>query len=262
MKSYVVAGLIVAVLTAQHAVADQDQISTQKIDENSFEITLLSKSVFDVAGATRRILPTAKSLCGELNVDLGRYRFEQSESVTGSKAEDWFKLVQQLKCVAAASQKAAQPRTPQLADDKAIEAVRNRVRELSGQHFDNMYSNLGEDASAGLQMLKDSPGRNSTSNSPTAAGTQIDIDLYRITVYDNPANAPSSGIYVAVDYDNRVGNVAHHCGYLMWHSFDAEEFKLGRIETGVLEEALTAKLSDDEIYATRKKLRCANFYDK
>lgn len=254
-------GFLVAFACAS-AFADTDQVSMRKIDDSNFEITLRSKTITNVTAATSRIATIATSLCGDRYVDLGRYKFEKSESVTGPKEEDWFEMVQRLKCVAENPRVAPQLRIPQLEDNKAVEDVRKRVRELSKQHFEQMYSNLGEDASVGLKNLGAPQDAGSSSSSKTVRGAKNEINLYRITVYDNIPEAPAKGIYVAVDYDNLVGNVAHHCGYLTWHTFDALKFTLGRVETGVLEEKLLTKLSTDELYAIRKNLRCANAYDE
>jgi hypothetical protein len=153
-------------------------------------------------------------------------------------------------------------RTPQLEDEEAAESVRLRVLELSREYFDRLYSNMGDDAKAALAAIGGAEDSDSSAVFETAANTPVEINLYELSVYDNLPSAPADGVYVAVDYDNRVGNVANHCGYLMWHSFDAEEFTLGRIESGTLGNDLVESMSEDQVFAVRKQLRCANFYDE
>ena len=132
---------------------------------------------------------------------------------------------------------------------------------LSREYFEDMYRYMGSDAEAALNAIGNAPDADPATVFPTVPGTESEINLYRITVYDNLPNAPANGIYVAVDFDNRIGNVANHCGYLMWHSIDAREFSLGRVEGGSLTEALVEPVSGADATLVRKKLRCSIFYD-
>ena len=242
--------------------AQADRISTRSTGEDSFEISLESETDFDLANAVRRIAPTAREICGNRAVELGRYTFEASQAVTGDPSGDSFKLVQSIRCVDAVPGPPASVRRSQLEGEDALEAVRGIVRELSREYFDRLYANMGDDAQAALAAMGSAGGSDASAVFETEAGTPVEINLYRLSVYDNLPNAPADGVYVAVDYDNRVGNVANHCGYLMWHSPDAEEFTLSRIESGTLGEELVDSMSEDQVYAVRKQLRCANFYDE
>lgn len=263
MKAPHLLGMVLATLSVANVWAEnQDEISSRLTGENSYEITLKSKTAYDVATATERLLPTAEGLCRDRNVKLGRYRFETSESLTEENSEDSFSIVQNVQCVTSPPPAEPASRVPQLADERAVSEVRRLVRELSEDYFEKRYAYLGSDASTALNSGNANANGKPPNREKTASGTSIEINLYRITVYDNPQGAPSKGVYVAVDYDNRVGNIAHHCGYLMWHSPDALEFKVGRIESGTLEESLLAKIAPENVPKTLKALRCHNFYDK
>ncbi len=245
--------------------SDRDEISSRKTGDDTYVITLKSGTVTSVAGATQRLAPKARALCGDRFAKLGRYKFEHTEPVTGENWSGLFIMEQAVSCVDSLPEdslpeKATDSRSPQLSDEQAVESVREQVRELSLDYFTKRYSHLGSDASAAFSTPNANADGESDTKSPTAAGTPVEINLYQITVYDNPQNAPSKGIYVAVDYDNRVGNIAHHCGYLMWHSPDAVEFKLGRVESGTLDESLVANIAPEKIPPTLKALRCSNFY--
>lgn len=256
---------LLALLLSPHwvlAEPEPDKISTRTTGSDSFEITLDSTTVSDVASATRRIAPTARTLCEGRHVELGRYEFDQSEAVNGSGANNWFQLTQQVRCVDSAPEIERAVRKPQLKDQAAADNVQAKVRELSTAYFYDLYANMGDDANAALDAIGGQADADRSAIFETAAGTAIEINLFRLTVYDNLPNAPMDGIYVAVDYDNNVGNVAHHCGYLMWHSLDAEKFSLGRVESGALTEELVSTMSERDSYAVRKQLRCSNVYDK
>ena len=259
-KRNLLAAPLALIATLSLAANDQDQISSRATGENSFEITLESKNTPNLTIATRRITPTVLDLCGGLEVDFGKYEFEEYKSITGSGDNDSLTFVQNIRCVSPTLAKPKKDiRTPQLANEEATEAVRSRVRELSQQQFAEWYAHVGTDASAFINSSDLAKVRKLAQ--PTVEGTPQTINLYKITIYDNPEGAPSSGIYVAVDYDNRIGNVAHHCGYMMWHSPDAVEFTLGRVESGTLGEDVMTKMDASAISTTLKALRCSNFYD-
>ena len=255
---------LAALLANQIARADVegDRISTRQTGESSFEITLDSKTVFDVSSAIRAIVPTARELCGDREVQPGRYTFDKSEAVTGDDSGDWFRLVQNIRCVDSVKKQATGSRTPQLKSEADAATVRDRVRGLSEDYFDRLYAKMGDDANAALAAVAGGENADPSALYETAAGTPVSVNLVRLTIYDNLPSAPSDGVYVAVDYDNRVGNVAHHCGYLMWHSYDTKEFKLGRIESGTLTAELSEKISEEEVSAVRKQLLCANLYEE
>ena len=255
-------GFALLVSQVVSAESEEDRISTRSTGKDTYEITLESTTVFDVSTAIQRIVPTARDLCSDRNIEPGRYTFDANQSVTGSGSGDWFRLVQNIRCVDMVSQPVPSSRAPQLENDAAEDAVRQRVSELSEEHFARLYANMGDDANAALAAIGGGDSAASSAVFETTADTPVSINLYRLTVYDNLPSAPAGGVYVAVDYDNRVGNVAHHCGYLMWHSFDAAVFTLGRIESGTLANDLLETMSEHDVYAARKQIRCANFYDE
>ena len=251
--------LALSAFSAQFASA-KNVISSKKTGENAFEVTLRSTTIFDIDNATTLIVPVAQELCGNSNIALEKYTFSKTETIGESNPEDAFQMVQNVKCNVAPRQNLASARTPQLNSEAAIEAARNKVRVLSTKYFDRLYSNVGDNALAALESAKKG-GPNNPAIFETALGTEININLFRLSVYDNLPSSPQDGIYIAADYDNRVGNVAHHCGYLVWHSWDGEEFSLGRTESGTLPSKLQETMSKDQIESALKQLRCAIYYE-
>ena len=72
------------------------------------------------------------------------------------------------------------------------------------------------------------------------SGEIISLNISKLTVYENPVNAPTPGTYVAVDYYNEYTGVPVHCGYLVWFmGEDQEEFKIVREETGYITKNLS-----------------------
>jgi hypothetical protein len=89
-----------------------------------------------------------------------------------------------------------------------------------------------------------------------AAGAEVSSLFTRVTWYDNPSNAPLSGIFAAVDYSSVYANISIHCGYLMWHKKDDGSFELIREEQNHIDNATQKKLSAGEIADIKAKFGC------
>jgi hypothetical protein len=73
-------------------------------------------------------------------------------------------------------------------------------------------------------------------------GTLERREQTEVTWYDNPANAPRPGLYVAVDYASRYTLLAQHTEFLVWHrERDGMPFALTRHETNAVDKAAAAK---------------------
>ena len=237
----------------------ENQISTRQIGENDYELTFESATVFDVEAATKLLIPTMRSICGKRGVEAGRYTFDSTKPITsagsGEPDPSAFKLVQQIRCVDRPA--SSRPiREPILTDADALQDVESRVCELSKRYFQSHYARLGDDAYTALSPIA-REGLDRSEPQPTAPGVAVEINIHKITIYDNIPSAPAAGVYVAADYQNSVGNIAFHCGYLMWFSKDGKEFSLGRVESGVINEEILAAIPVDDLPAVLSEMRCS-----
>jgi len=89
-----------------------------------------------------------------------------------------------------------------------------------------------------------------------AAGAEVSSMFTRVTWYDNPSNAPLSGIFAAVDYSNVYANITIHCGFLVWHKTDDGQYRLIREEENHIDKSTQKKLSESEIADIKAKFGC------
>ncbi len=67
------------------------------------------------------------------------------------------------------------------------------------------------------------------------AGKVIERRIVRITWTKDPANAPTPGVYAAIDLASRFQNIDRHCGYLVLHQPSAGgDFKVMREESNFM----------------------------
>ena len=77
------------------------------------------------------------------------------------------------------------------------------------------------------------------------------LEVLKVTWTKDPANAPSPGIYVAIDISGRFARTQRHCGYVvLFKANDLDPFRLARIETNYMSDATAqavakAKSSDE-----------------
>jgi hypothetical protein len=76
--------------------------------------------------------------------------------------------------------------------------------------------------------------RESVMDSKAKLGKLLSRRLRRVVWYENPANAPLPGTYVAVEFDSDYERTQQHFQYVMLHSQRGEPFKVMRHETTML----------------------------
>ena len=81
------------------------------------------------------------------------------------------------------------------------------------------------------------------------------VDVWNVTVYVDPPNAPEPGIYVAADFEAAYENSVV-CGYLVWHDGPDEAFRIMRQDSGELQASVESELSDAERNRIRREFRC------
>lgn len=125
-------------------------------------------------------------------------------------------------------------------------------RRASGD-FEGAYRMLSTEMQGFVPFGKWS-AQNEAANRET--GKLKDMEVWRVTVYDRPANAPRPGIYVAADYEGTYRKGAIHCGYLIWFGVSDRQFAITREETGYLQPEVLASLEPERAREFRRQMKC------
>ena len=89
-----------------------------------------------------------------------------------------------------------------------------------------------------------------------AAGSVELINVYSITVYDNPPNSPRPGLYVAADYQNSLQEGSYHCGFLVWFRGESGDFEITREETGLISYEDLKMIPEESLEDVLAQMRC------
>lgn len=89
-----------------------------------------------------------------------------------------------------------------------------------------------------------------------AAGPVRRRQVTRITVYEDPPDAPEPGLYVAADFSADFANLAFACGYLMWHRRADGAWRLVREEQNVVDRETAEDLSEIDRPRLREQMGC------
>ncbi len=86
--------------------------------------------------------------------------------------------------------------------------------------------------------------RNSVAERKAQLGQLLSRKLKRVVWYENPANAPLPGTYVAVEFDSDYEHTDKHFQYIMLHSQHGEPFRVMRHQSTVLNKAKSTMGND------------------
>jgi hypothetical protein len=254
--------LVMAICATWNTTACAQEISVRQLHENSYELVLTNQSNLDEREAQAYIAKAAVPLCVGLSPVLGKYRFESTEALgTGvlSREPTSFRFAQEVSCLPVSlTTPFHRPQMPASPDE--IERARSDVTRMSEEYFrllatkkfDAAYSKLREGA-IGPDKSTWVRGKQAFQ---TLAGDPIAISIVKITVYDNPPDAPEPGLYVAADFKNAYKNVPYECGYLMWHRPNGGTFGITRTEIGQVTTESLKLIPEAQRPELLRKLRC------
>lgn len=87
------------------------------------------------------------------------------------------------------------------------------------------------------------------------SGALIARRVLKITWTKDPSDAPSPGIYVAIDESARYAGISRQCGYvILFQAPTGGPFQLMRVENSYISDASAAKMAPGEADAQWKKL--------
>jgi len=238
------------------------EISVRQLQQNSYEVVLTSQSILDEREAQAYIAKAAVPICRGLSPVLGKYRFESKGALgTGvlSREPTSFRFAQEVSCSPVSlTAPTYRPQKPASSDD--IERARADITKMSEEYFRLLAAKRFDGAYSELREGAIGPDKTTWVRDRQAfqalAGDPIAISIVKITVYDNPSDAPEPGLYVAADFKNAYTNVPYECGYLMWHRPNGGTFGITRTEIGHVTTESLKLIPESQRPELLRKLRC------
>ena len=222
------------------------------------------------------LLPAAAKLCGDLVPRLDAFQHtgllapaadasakEAGEEVGNGETareppDDRVRLVQVVLCEPVP---VAMPSPSRALTDAERAAMEDEIRGKTLAYFAGL--DAGGDARASYAMLSEylrsktfSAWRQERDEDRAEMGDVTERRVWRVTVYVDPPEAPTPGIYVAADYQAAYERVLFECGYLIWRERSDGNFHVIRRESGHLPKDHAADMTKAQISAVREKMRC------
>jgi len=240
-------------------------ISVRQLGENRYELLLTNPTSLGENEARAYIANAAAAVCKNSTAVLGKYRFEAKEPVgSGMLARDpgSFQFTQEVTCSFTAPSSSG-VRHPTLTSPDEGQSIQNDIKSKSEAHFRLLAAKRYDEAYAevsGPALNTDqAKWRENNQAFQTIAGEPVAISIVKITVYDNPAEAPEAGLYVAADFSNSYVSVPIYCGYLMWfRPIGGSEFKITRLENGYVTSEQLKTIPSAQLPEIKQKLRCVD----
>lgn len=240
-------------------------LAFKKLSATEFELTLTSDISLTVDQAQVMMSDPASTLCAGKIPQYGKYKFTGSENLAGQESTEKtpvFHMVQSLSCVADF------PARPKVTTATKLDSDQEFKLKIEGKKLTNAYLSAIENAyyETAYNMLSHSMKATSSPEDWQARvtaykaqiGTLVSRDLWRTTVYDNPANSPQPGTYIAVDYETKHSIAPVTCGYVVWFLAPGgkNHFSLMREEYGHISEDIIKSTSASDMGKLRKQMGC------
>ena len=248
-------------------------ISASPLGENSWVLTLELPVVdADYHEMQQLLLPAAAKLCGELTPRLDAFRQTgllapvgdagaragREEAGNGETPREPARLVQVVVCE---PPPASVPPASRALTDEERSGLEGRIRARTLAYFAGLDAD--GDRRASYAMLSEHLRSNTFADWQQARdegraemGDVTERRVWRVTVYVDPPQAPTPGIYVAADYVAAYERVLFECGYLMWQERSDRRFRIIRREGGHLRRDYAADMTNAQISAVRRQMRC------
>ena len=243
------------------SVASATEVSVRHIRDNQYEVELTNSTALSETEAQAIVASSAATVCKELVAVPGKYKFESKQLVGASalsRDQETYRFTQQVSCEPIARAETT-VRLPMLHTPEESRIVQKEIVSKSEAYFQLIATRHFEEAYAQVSSLLGVDKVTWTSDQQSfsvIAGEPIQISIVKVTVYDNPAEAPAPGLYVAADFSNVYKNVPIHCGYLMWYRPIGGAFQITRKETGYVTTEQLKKIPADQLPEIKEKLRC------
>lgn len=254
--------LVLIAGTLASSVAFAAEIAVRQVQQDAFEFVLTHSTRLSETEAQALIASVAAKVCKDLAPVLGQYKFEARESIggnAGSSEPDTFTFIQQVACVHGTDIPRHQRRPVPLRPEES-QRVQNDIRLRSEEYFrliaDRCFDDAYSQLSADVIGVDEAKWKHEKQSFQLTAGEPLQISIVKVTVYDNPPEAPEPGLYVAADFSNVYKNIPIHCGYLMWFRSNGGSFSITREETGHVTAEQLKSIPTAQVPEIRRMLRC------
>lgn len=239
-------------------------ISHTEISANVYEFLLESDKELELAHAQTAIGEVAQAVCKGKTPSYGKYTFEHRKPVavpTEGSVDTYFIFRQQVECtnsVASVHQRKALPLTRE--QEKAIKDSVNTLTEkyLAAKDkadFKLAYGYLSEGMKA---MRSYETWSAEEAEYLNHSGKLLEREIWRTTIYNNPADSPEPGIYIAADYESSYENYSIHCGFVIWFlpGHDSVDYSVMREEFGNINKDILSIIPTNDLPSVRKQIGC------
>lgn len=243
--------------------ASAAEVSVREVQSGTYEFVITNQTALSESEAMAQIAKVAASTCKGKTAVPGRWRFEAIEAITdgdlSSQEPNAFRFVQEVSCVSGAQVQTSE-RRPILQNDEESRKVQNEVKIMSEAYFQFIASKQIDKALTQVAIARmgvnEARWKRDKLSFRAMTGEPLEISIRNVTVYDNPAEAPEPGLYVAADYSNVYRNVPIHCGFLMWFRPIGGELRITREETGHVTSEQLKSIPSAQLPEIKRRLRC------
>ncbi len=236
-------------------------LSYNQIDENLHELILTTAFSLEVPQAQNALIEPALQICNGRMPRFGNYEFESTEPAGTADGEESFVFTQEITCTDELVTQS--PRKPfelsaeqekQLGEKAKLYAIEYLTAKQTG-NLDTAYQML---SSQMQQFVTINSWKEQESEYYSTVGDVTSYDVWRTTVYNNPADSPEPGLYIATDYENLHENGTISCGYVISYlpEPDATTLVVMREERGNISTEISKKLSAEELKNVRNQFGC------
>lgn len=238
-----VVGLLALVACGQ----PEPPVEVEKLADGGFRMTYAHPDLKTEVAAQKLLVPTAIELCAGKDIRFGRGEFDAKKTPPV--------LVQDLHCGPApgAAAAAATAFTPTADDQRKVSALSEQFLEIRRKGDAAAAKAMFDPTSSYADMAawsRDTAAFNGLS------GPEIKRAITRVSWFENPASAPSPGVYAAVDYIREFQNVKTACGFVVWRRQADGGWRIDREQLRYLTAAQEAAIKRSDLPEARADLGC------
>jgi|ERR1700683_3336755 hypothetical protein len=240
----------------------QSPISSRKLSNEVYELTVTLQNTTDVFAAQGLLIPEARKVCGGQVFQFGHYSFASTENIsnaTGAPESPLPHLTLKQEVACGPSAATSNPHTsydwaPAEADSQLVAA---RTHEYLAQkdkgELAQAYSQFSDGMKASARF---DTWSKTIENFNAKAGLVKARKILKVSWVKDPSGV-DPGFYAAVDYAGRFQNYPYECGYVAWYRESSGRLTIVREEEGYIDRESEAKMTPEVLRNTLVKIGCA-----
>jgi Protein of unknown function (DUF4019) len=237
------------------------EIRVERLDGNSFRLTLKTFRSTRLEDGWAELLPKARALCGVKSVGYGHYQFEASDPISAAPPEKRFLLLkQEITCGTSTplppAVSTANKDTTWRPDVAQVRLIEDQTYAYFASKDDGNYEKAYSLFSPKQkEALPYETWMAAAAKFNANAGTVRSRRIKRITWYKDPPGT-EPGVYAAVDFVSQFDNIDIHCGYVVWREQSNSLFMLVREEENLIDKQTQQTLKPEELSKARARIGC------